>query len=251
MDLGLKGKSVLITGASKGIGLACAKAFAAEGANLHLAARSVDLLAAAASEIKARHGVGVNVETHVCDLRAEGAVKRLADDCAKVDILVNNAGDIPGGSIETVDDARWRHAWELKVFGYINLTRAMLAHMKPRGKGVIVNVVGMAGVTHPPEYICGTMGNAALEAFTKGVGKGSIEYGVRVLGMHPPATRTDRIIQLNKTIAKNKFGDESRWEELLKQTRMIEPEQVADTVLYFASERANHLSGVMLNLGSY
>ena len=249
MDLGLKGKSVLITGASKGIGLACAKAFAAEGSNLHLAARSADLLAAAASEIQARYGV--KVDSHVCDLRAEGAVKQLADACAEVDILVNNAGDIPGGNIETVDEARWRHAWELKVFGYINLTRAMLAHMKPRGKGVIVNVIGMAGVTHPPEYICGTMGNAALEAFTKGVGKGSIEYGVRVLGIHPPATRTDRIIQLNKTIAKQKFGDESRWEELLKQTRVIEPEQVADTVLFFASERANHLSGVMLNLGTY
>ena len=249
MDLGLKGKSVLITGASKGIGLACAKAFANEGCNVHLTARSADLLAAAAAHIKS--GYGVKVDTHVCDLRAAGAVKQLADDCAGIDILVNNAGDIPGGNIELLDEARWRHAWELKVFGYINLTRAMLAHMKPRGKGVIVNVVGMAGVTHPPEYICGTMGNAALEAFTKGVGKGSIEYGVRVLGMHPPATRTDRIIELNKTIAKQKFGDESRWEELLKLTRMIEPEQVADTVLFFASERANHLSGVMLNLGTY
>lgn len=248
MELGLRGKSVLITGASKGIGLACAKAFAAEGCTLHLAARSADLLAARKSEISARTGVTVHV--HLCDLRAQGAVKQLADACAHVDILVNNAGDIPGGNIEAIDEERWRHAWDLKVFGYINMTREMLARMKPRGKGVIVNVVGMAGVTHPAEYICGTAGNAALEAFTKGVGKGSIEFGVRVLGMHPPATRTDRIIQLNKTIAKQKFGDESRWEELLKQTRMMEPEQVADAVLFFASERASYLSGVMLNLGT-
>jgi 3-oxoacyl-[acyl-carrier protein] reductase len=248
MELGLRGKSVLITGASKGIGLACAKAFAAEGCTLHLAARSADLLAAAKQDIAGRHAVAVH--THTCDLRAQGAVKQLAHACAHVDILVNNAGDIPGGTIEAIDEERWRHAWDLKVFGYINMTREMLARMKPRGKGVIVNVVGMAGVTHPAEYICGTAGNAALEAFTKGVGKGSIEFGVRVLGMHPPATRTDRIIQLNKTIAKQKFGDESRWEELLKQTRMMEPEQVADAVLFFASERASYLSGVMLNLGT-
>ena len=249
MELGLQGKSVLITGASKGIGLACAKAFAAEGSTVHLAARSVDLLAKAQNDIQVRHKMPVHV--HPCDLRAPGAVKQLAQDCAAIDILVNNAGDIPGGNIETINEELWRHAWELKVFGYINLTREMFTRMKARGKGVIVNIVGMAGVTHPAEYICGAMGNAALEAFTKGVGKGSIEFGVRVLGMHPPATRTDRIIQLNKTIAKQKFGDESRWEELLKQTRMIEPEQVADTTLYFASERANHLSGVMLNLGTY
>jgi 3-oxoacyl-[acyl-carrier protein] reductase len=249
MDLGLKGKSVLITGASKGIGLACARGFASEGATVHLAARSEDLLAQAKRDIESRYAVAAHA--HVCDLRAAGAVKQLADLCADADILVNNAGDIPGGSIEAVDEARWRHAWELKVFGYINLTREMLARMKPRGKGVIVNVIGMAGVTHPAEYICGAMGNAGLEAFTKGVGKGSIEFGVRVLGMHPPATRTDRIIQLYKSISKQKFGDESHWEELLSQTRMIEPEQVADTVLFFASERANHLSGVMLNLGTY
>jgi NAD(P)-dependent dehydrogenase (short-subunit alcohol dehydrogenase family) len=249
MDLGLKGKSVLITGASKGIGLACARGFAAEGSTVHLAARSADLLAKVCDELQSAYKVPVH--THRCDLRAPGAVKQLAQDCASVDILVNNAGDIPGGNIETVNEELWRHAWELKVFGYINLTRELYTRMKARGRGVIVNIVGMAGVTLPPEYLCGAMGNAALEAFTKAVGKGSIEHGVRVLGVHPPATRTDRIIQLNKTISKQKFGDESRWEELLKQTRMIEPEQVADTTLYFASERANHLSGVMLNLGTY
>ena len=87
MDLELQGKAVLITGASKGIGLACAKAFAAEGCTVHVAARSADLLAATSGEIQSQHGV--NVITHVCDLRAEGAVQRLADACAHVDILVN------------------------------------------------------------------------------------------------------------------------------------------------------------------
>ena len=249
MDLGLKGKSVLITGASKGIGLACAHGFAAEGCVVHLAARSADLLGQGKQEIEKRYSAQVHI--HVCDMRAEGAVEKLAEACNEVDILVNNAGDIPGGSIEIIDEKLWRHAWELKVFGYINLTRAMVEYMKPRGNGVIVNVLGMAGVTHPSDYICGTTGNAALEAFTKGVGKGSVKFGVRVLGLHPPATRTERIIQLHKSFSKQKFGDESHWEELLNQAGMIEPEQVADTVVFFASKRAQHLSGVVLNLGAY
>ncbi len=246
MDLGLKGKTVLITGASKGIGLACANSFAAEGCTVHLAARSADLLAKNKDDISKKYGVAVH--THIADLRAAGAVKKLADACANVDILVNNAGDIPGGSLDKIDEEKWRHAWELKVFGYVNMTREILARMQARGNGVIFNVIGMAGVTHPAEYICGAAGNAALDAFTKGVGKGSINHGVRVLGLHPGATMTDRIIQLNKTIAKQKFGDESRWEELLKGSRIQDPAQVGDTVAFLCSNRASHLSGVMLNL---
>ena len=79
-------------------------------------------------------------------------------------------------------------------------------------------------------------------------GKGSIAHGVRVLGLHPGATMTDRIISLNKNFARQKFGDESRWEELLKDVRMHQPAQVADTVVYLASARASHLTGIMVNL---
>ncbi len=248
MDLGIKGKSVLITGASKGIGLSCANSFAAEGCTIHLAARSADLLEKNKADIAKKYGVAVH--SHVADLRAPGAVKKLAEACANVDILVNNAGDIPGGSIDKIDEEKWRHAWELKVFGYVNMTREVLARMQARGSGVIFNVIGMAGVTFPAEYVCGAAGNAALDAFTKAVGKGSIAHGVRVLGLHPGATMTDRIIQLNKTIAKQKFGDESRWEELLKGQRIQDPAQVGDAVAFLCSPRASHLTGVMLNLTS-
>jgi NAD(P)-dependent dehydrogenase (short-subunit alcohol dehydrogenase family) len=242
MDLGLKGKSVLITGGSKGIGLACAKSFAAEGCRLHLAARDRERLARAKSELSG------DVAVHPIDLRDGAALRRLAEECAGVDILVNNAGDIPGGTIETVDEAKWRHAWELKVYGFINLTRELYPRMKERKSGVIVNVIGMAGESHPYEYICGAVGNAGLAAFTKAMGKGSREHGVRVLGVHPPATRTDRIITLMKASAKAKWGDESRYEELLGN--VIEPQQVGDTVCFLASPRAGELSGVVLNLGA-
>src|SRR4051812_33419610 len=146
MDLGLKGKSVLITGGSKGIGLACAKAFAAEGCRIDLAARDKDRLAQAARSL------GGEVKTHSVDLRDGAALRRLAEECAGVDILVNNAGDIPGGTIEALDEAKWRHAWELKVFGFINLTRELYPRMKARKSAVMVNVIGMAGGGQPVEY---------------------------------------------------------------------------------------------------
>src|SRR5256714_5976399 len=242
MDLRLKGKSVLITGGSKGIGFACAKAFAAEGCRLHLASRNADRLGQAAREL------GGDVKTHAVDLRDGAALRQLAGDCGDVDILVNNAGDIPGGTIETVDEAKWRHAWELKVFGFINLTREIYPRMKARKSGVIVNVIGMAG-EHPSfEYICGATANAGLANFTRALGKGYAQHGVRVVGVHPPSTRTDRIITLMKAQAKAKFGDENRYEELMGN--VIEPEQVGDTVCFLASPRAWQLSGVMLNLGA-
>jgi len=247
MNLELKGKSVLITGGSKGIGLACAKAFAAEGCRVQIASRNREKLAQAAKAI------GGDARVHVADLRDGNALRALAEACADVDILVNNAGDIPGGTIEAIDEAKWRHAWELKLFGYINLTREVYARMKARKAGVIVNVIGMAGENPSFEYVCGSTANAGLAAFTKAMGKASAASGVRVLGVHPPATRTDRIVPLIKAAAKEKLGDENRWEELIGTGsfgHMIEPEQVADTVVFLASARAGKLSGVVLNLGA-
>jgi NAD(P)-dependent dehydrogenase (short-subunit alcohol dehydrogenase family) len=241
MDLGLKGKSVLVTGGSKDIGLACAKAFAAEGCRLHLASRDRERL------VQAAKALGGDVKIHPADLRDAAHLKKLAADCGDVDVLVNNAGDIPGGTLEALDDAKWRHAWELKVFGFINLTRELYPQLKKR-RGVIVNVIGMAAEHGTFEYICGATANAGLANFTKALGRGYAQHGVRVVGVHPPSTRTDRIINLMKAQAKAKFGDESRYEELMGN--VIEPEQVGDTVCFLASPRAGQLSGVVLNLGS-
>ena len=251
MDLGLKGRRVLITGGSKGIGLACAQRFAAEGCALHLVSRDQGRLDAVRAAIRAQHPVEVTL--HAADLRDGAAVKRVAAAAGAVDILVNNAGDIPGGSVLDIDEAQWRHAWDLKVFGYVNMTREVLAGMKTRGRGVIVNVIGMAGEKPSYEYICGAVANAGLAAFTKGLGGKTPEFGVRVVAVHPPATRTDRIMTLVRNLAKQKYGDESKADEVLASGsfgRVIEPEQVADTVAFLTSDRAGQLSGVVLNLGS-
>jgi 3-oxoacyl-[acyl-carrier protein] reductase len=245
MDLALSAKSVLITGGSKGIGLACARVFAAEGCRVHVAARDRARL----EQVKAELGATV----HAADLRDSKALRLLARTCADVDILVNNAGDIPGGTLESVDEEKWRHAWELKVFSYINLSRELYRAMQARKSGVIVNVIGMAADKPTFEYICGSTANAGLAAFTKSLGKGFGEHGVRVLGVHPPSTRTDRIVQVMKGAAKAKFGDESRYEELRGEgpfAGLIEPEQVADVVAFLASPRCGQISGVVLNLGA-
>ena len=244
MELGLGGKSVLVTGGSRGIGLACAKAFAAEGAHVHVAARGLE---------SARKELGGKAVLHAVDLRDGTALRELAASCADIDILVNNAGDIPGGTLESVDEERWRQAWELKVFGYISLSRELYARMKTRRRGVILNVIGMAAELPTFEYICGSTGNAALAAFTRALGKGMPEHGVRVLGVHPPATRTERIVTVMKGAAKAKFGDENRYQELAGSgpfAGMMEPEHVADVIAFLASPRCAQLSGIVLSLGS-
>jgi len=251
MDLDLQGKSALITGGSKGIGLACAHAFAAEGCHLHLASRDADRLEKVSRTLRERHAVRVAI--YSADLRDPVALHALATACADVEILVNNAGDIPGGTIETIDDQTWRHAWELKLFAYINLTREMYVHMKSRGRGTILNIIGMAGEQPSFEYICGSAAGGALIAFTKGMGKGSREHGVRILGLNPASTRTERVMAVMKAASKAKFGDENRYEDLIRAgvfTKLIEPEQVADAAVFLASPRAGALSGVTLSLGA-
>ncbi len=127
-----------------------------------------------------------------------------------------STGAGPGGSLEKIDEAAWRHAWELKVFGYINLTRLVHADMKSRNNGVIVNIIGAAGERFNYDYITGSTGNAALMGFTKSFGGKSLHYGVRVVGINPGPVGTDRHVYLMKTRARNELGDKNRYGELLK-----------------------------------
>ncbi len=183
MDLKLTGKTALVTGGSKGIGRAAAEILAGEGCNVIIVSRSSDTLAAAKSAIAQKSNV--RVDTVAADLSDSTKVNELARDYPDIDILVNNAGAIPGGSLLNVDEATWRKAWDLKVFGYVNMCRAFYALMQKRKRGVIVNVVGNAADTHDPEYICGVAGNAALAAFTQSLGSVSARDGIRVVAINP------------------------------------------------------------------
>jgi NAD(P)-dependent dehydrogenase (short-subunit alcohol dehydrogenase family) len=249
MDLKLKGQRVIITGGSKGIGLAIAHSFAKEGAKPILVSRTRSVLEGAAAEIK--NATSVDCEIIAIDLAAKGSAKELMSQCGDIDILVNNAGAIPGGSVLELDEERWREAWELKVFGYINLIREVLPHMQNRKKGVVANIIGMAGAAPRNAYLCGSTGNAALIAFTQAVGGASVSHGVRVFGVNPSPTRSDRMQNMLQNQAQTKLGDPSRWMELTQKMafgRMAEPQEIADLTAFCCSPLASYLSGSVINV---
>lgn len=234
MDLKLKGSRVLVTGASKGIGRACVELLAQEGCTVLGASRSI-----------------TGPDSRAVDLSQRGAAEDLAAWAGDLDILVNNAGAIPGGDLQRVDEDTWRRAWDLKVFGYVNLTRAVYARMKARGCGVIINILGNAGERLNPAYIAGSTANAGLMAFTRTLGGASHADGIRVLGINPGPVATDRLVSLHKQMAQAKLGDASRYEELFKEMsfgRPATPDEIAAAVAFLASERSAYTTGCILSI---
>jgi NAD(P)-dependent dehydrogenase (short-subunit alcohol dehydrogenase family) len=249
LDLQLAGKSALITGASKGIGRATALTMAAEGCSLHLAARSGKELEQLQQDIRAQHRV--QVDLHPGDLSSTQSMIALAQAVGDVDILVNNAGDIPAGTIEALTDAEWRRGFDLKLFGYINLTREIYTRMKKRGSGVIINDIGNSGENWDYNYVAGSTGNAALMSLTKAIGGVSLDYGVRVIGVNPGPIATDRMVRMMKRRARDNLGEESRWQEYLKDYpagRMGTDQEVADLITFLASPRAGYITGTIVTI---
>jgi NAD(P)-dependent dehydrogenase (short-subunit alcohol dehydrogenase family) len=249
LDLQLNGKAALVTGASRGIGRATALTFAAEGCNLHLAARSVGELEQLRDEILGKHKV--RVVLHPGDLSTTQSMVALAQAVDDVDILVNNAGDIPAGTVEVLSDEEWRRGFDLKVFGYITLTREVFARMKKRRSGVIINDIGNSGENWDYNYVAGSTGNAALMSFTKAVGGVSLDFGVRVVGVNPGPIATDRMVRMMKRRARDNLGDESRWQEYLKDYpggRMGTAQEVADLIAFLASPRAGYITGTVVTI---
>lgn len=249
MELNLRGRTVLVTGASKGIGLAVAQWFAKEGCNLRLAARSKDLLEREAQAI--RNASSVDVRSFALDLSQQAARDRLTAACPDIDILINNAGDVPAGSLDDIDDTSWRAGWDLKVFGYIDFTRFYLRKMKARRSGVIINIIGSAGERPSAGYIAGSMGNLSLMGFTVAMGADSPKYGVRVLGVNPGPIRTDRVVKLSRKRAEQTLGDANRYEELFKGYPFGRPgtcDEVAATVVFLASDLSSYTSGTIVSI---
>jgi NAD(P)-dependent dehydrogenase (short-subunit alcohol dehydrogenase family) len=249
MDMGLAGRAALITGGSKGIGLAIAEMLALEGCHLHLVARRQADLEAARDKLRSTPKGDVHI--HSMDLAERGGAAQLAAQVPQIDILVNNAGSIPRGTLEEIDEDRWRQAWDLKVFGYINMSREYYRLMKARRRGVIINILGNGGEALDAGYIAGGAGNAALMAFSRALGGQSAKDGVRVVGVNPGPVATERLIGLMQKEATSRLGDASRWREFEKGFpfgRAATVEEIAATVALLVSDLSAYTTGTVVTI---
>lgn len=246
MDLQLSSKRALVTGGSAGIGYATALLLAQEGCDVVIVARDGNKLSSAQAAI--REAADASVETIAADLSSPAEVDRVAAGIERLDILVNNASAVPPGSLLEVDDARWRQGWDLKVFGYIGLCRALYPQLK-RSRGVIVNVVG--GVRNDPNFIVGATGGAALSAFTIALGKAAASDGMRIVSIHPGQVATERGEKFLRARAKVEWGDESRWQEYYRHLPFGRPasvDEIASAIAFLASPRSGYTNGTTLTM---
>jgi 3-oxoacyl-[acyl-carrier protein] reductase len=254
MDLGLTGKTALVTGGSKGIGRAVAHSLAAEGARVMICSRDAGALAQAAGDIE--RATGGRVETISADLSRHAEVGRVAKDAVtrlgRLDILVNNAGAIKGGDFLATPDEEWLDGWSLKLLGYIRMAREVLPHMQRQGSGRIVNVVGAAARNPAVTYMMGGTANAALINFTKALSDLAVKSKVLVTGVSPGPVRTERWDNLMAQQAKAAGQDAADYVRERSQEfplgRIARPEEVADVVCFLASERASYLTGITVTV---
>jgi NAD(P)-dependent dehydrogenase (short-subunit alcohol dehydrogenase family) len=249
MDLGLKQKNVLITGGSKGIGLACARAFLAEGARVAIVSRSQANLDAARSSLGKVH-----VETaDLTDAAAAAAmVERVEKEFGPLDVLVNSAGAAKRTNAEELTPAAWRAGMDAKYFSYINVIDPVVKRMAARGRGAIINIIGNGGKLPASTHLAGGAANAALMLATAGLANAYAGKGVRVVGLNPGLTNTSRVAEGMQAEAKRQAISE---EEALKRAtknmplgRMAEPEEIADIVAFAASERGRFLTGANITV---
>jgi 3-oxoacyl-[acyl-carrier protein] reductase len=249
MDLQINGRRALVTGGSKGIGFAIARRLALEGCDVVLVARSAAELETAAGKIRAESGR--EVAALPTDLGDADAAARILAAHPDIEILVNNAGAIPTGTLEQVGAQAWRQAWDVKVYGSIDLCRAYLPRMRERRNGVILNIIGAAGEMFDPGYLCGVVGNAALIAFTKSLGSNTLEHGVRVVGINPGPVLTERLLASMKKRAAERLGDAERWREIaakMPSGRAAEVEEIAASAALLCSPLSAYTTGSILTI---
>jgi NAD(P)-dependent dehydrogenase (short-subunit alcohol dehydrogenase family) len=249
MNLNLAGKRVLVTGGSKGIGLACANLFAAEGAKVAIASRSQANIDAALAKLPGVLGVAADL---IDAEQAAALVARVERELGPIDILVNSAGAAKRAAPDDLTPALWRAAMDAKYFSYINVIDPVVKLMAKRGSGVIVNVIGNGGKVAAAEHLAGGSANAALMLATVGLARAYAERGIRVVGLNPGLTETSRVAEGMEVTARSRgiSVEEAKARSVARIPlgRLAQPEELADMVAFLASDRASYVSGVNITM---
>jgi NAD(P)-dependent dehydrogenase (short-subunit alcohol dehydrogenase family) len=253
MDLNLAGRVVIVTGASKGIGYACAEAFAAEGAKVALVSRSQANLDAALARF-ARSGtdpiaVAGDMTSYDAAVRMVESVQKTLGD---IDVLVNSAGAARRYAPDDLDAKAWHDAMDAKFFSYIHPTDAVLKRMLPRGRGTIVNIIGAGGKIATPVHLPGGAANSALMLATVGLASAFGPKGIRINGINPGATLTGRVQEGLKAESRMTGLAESellsRNESRIPLKRYGTPEEIARVALFLASDQASYVTGAIISM---
>lgn len=269
MDLGLRDRIVLVTGASKGIGFACARAFVREGARVALVSRSRTNLDAALAKIAddadlakvtddgalaTVAGVAHPPQAFTADLadaaQAAAVIDAIEAALGPIDVLVNSAGAAKRHPPGELDAAAWHAAMDAKFFAYIHPTDVVVKRMAVRGRGSIVSIVGMGGKIGRPVHIPGGAANAALMLATVGLAAAWGPKGVRINAINPGSTLTGRVEQglaaearMTGVAAQDLLA---RQQAAIPLRRLGTPEEVAEVALFFASDRASYVTGAIV-----
>lgn len=254
MDLHLRGKRALVTGASLGIGRAIAEELAREGCDIVLVARNAERLQRAANDIAGK--------THAKIVAAPGDASR-ADNITQVvaaahaslggiDILINNAGSTPEDGIERVDFERWQYSVSLKLFGYARFAKCVLPEMRARKWGRIVNIIGRSGHQPRAVYLAGGSINAGLLNLTMALAEECAKDNVLVTGINPGPIDTPRWHTLRQSAAQARNISPAEYDARAAASvalaRLGRSEEVAGIVAFLCSERASYITGEIINV---
>ena len=251
MQIDFTGRNVVVTGGSRGIGLACAQAFERCGARVAIVSRSRANLDAARSTFERNHEPPLAIAADLVDARAaERAIADVETALGPIDVLVNSAGAAKRYAPSDLDASAWHAAMDAKFFSYIHPLDAALKRMVARGRGAIVNIIGSGGKVASPVHLPGGAANAALMLATVGLATAYGSLGIRINGINPGQTMTGRVAEGLAAEAKmtGRSADEllAAARERIPLRRIGTPDEVAQVAVFLASDLASYVTGAIV-----